>query len=944
MTNDDSTSRVPEYDVFLSHASEDADWCEQLAKRLRNEGLRVWFDRSQLEPGDHLIARLNEGLSQSRKMVAVWSKAYFADEKVWTLAEGFAQQQPDVLAKGRSLIPVLIEDCDIPPLSRNILYIDFRDPADFERQFRKLLESVSPAGSRDPTRSLVPSIPQPHIPHPYPMQTNFTGRVRERRELTEWFVSDDCPVSACVAIGGMGKTALTWAWLQRDVLGLPLPRIVEEDPAQAAASVGEDARPEGVIWWSFYERDAAFQKFVDEALTYVSDGKVDLGAIPSTYERMQALYQALCRRRLLVMLDGVERILRAYASLDAPYHGDQFERDERGDFRSCAEPHAGTFLQWLTSPAVKSKVLLTSRLFPRELDDLAGCRHVECGALDAEDTVAFFHAQGVKGNRAEIRAACEPYGHLPLALRLLSGLIVRDKRSPGDIAVAARHPVLEALRGKEHHHILEVAYDALDQEQRELLSRIAAFRNPMTYDALAVLNPYDGNDDFDAALDELIDRGLLLFGRDRGPYDLHPIVRGYAYDRLTDKPAVHTRLRDYFDAAPKRGPDETQSLQDLTPVIELYHHTVRAGAYDEACQLYYDHLSDPLYFRLGAYQTCIGLLRALFPDGEDRPPPVKDESDQAWALNALAISHARSGQPRRAVPLYERQNARREKADSKRNLAAGLGNLAGELLILGELAAAERNLRRSIQLCIEIEDEFEQAGSRQELGRLLAYRGALDEADEEFRVALRSFREQDQAQPQCVVWAYRGLLALLQCDPNAALDAGRRARELADEFARTRYPVEGDFVRAEWLLGAVKVALACEESGRPRDLLPEAAGHLTEALTRCRRISLVESEPDILLAWARWHRAMDNLPEARRHAEEALAIADRCEYRLAQAEIHNFLARLDLDARQRAAAATHAKTAYERAWCDGPPHCYKPALDEAKARLDELGLAPPKMA
>ena len=29
-------------------------------------------------------------------------------------------------------------------------------------------------------------------------------------------------------------------------------------------------------------------------------------------------------------------------------------------------------------------------------------------------------------------------------------------------------------------------------------------------------------------------------------------------------------------------------------------------------------------------------------------------------------------------------------------------------------------------------------------------------------------------------------------------------------------------------------------------------------------------------------------------------------------------------------ARHHAETAKERAWCDGPPHCYKPALDEAE--------------
>ena len=129
------------------------------------------------------------------------------------------------------------------------------------------------------------------------MQANFTGRARERCELTEWFTSDTHPMFACVAIGGMGKSALTWAWLQRDVLGLTLPGVAEEARAKPTASVPEASRPEGVLWWSLYERESTFQKFLDQALTYASGGTVDPRDIPSIRERMQVLYNLLCQRR-----------------------------------------------------------------------------------------------------------------------------------------------------------------------------------------------------------------------------------------------------------------------------------------------------------------------------------------------------------------------------------------------------------------------------------------------------------------------------------------------------------------------------------------------------------------------------------------------------------------------------------------------------------------------
>jgi len=115
----------------------------------------------------------------------------------------------------------------------------------------------------------------------------------------------------------------------------------------------------------------------------------------------------------------------------------------------------------------------------------------------------------------------------------------------------------------------------------------------------------------------------------------------------------------------------------------------------------------------------------------------------------------------------------------------------------------------------------------------------------------------------------------------------------------------------------------------------EAETHLTEALTRCRRINNVESEPDILLAWARWHRAKGDRAAALA-ALDALSIADRAEYRLVQADAHNFLAQLALDEGDEKTCRKEAENARERALCDGPPHSYKPALDEADRLLAEL--------
>ncbi|MCJ7645641.1 HNH endonuclease [bacterium] len=173
---------------------------------------------------------------------------------------------------------------------------------------------------------LLPLPPMPYFAHPYPLQENFTGRSSERKELTDWFTNDDKPMFAYVAIGGMGKSALTWYWLHEDIIKNGL-------------------APEGIIWWSFYDREARFETFLMKAIQYASEGKIDAKEIPSTRDRMDVLYKFLCEKHFLLVLDGVERVLRAYAGLGSPYQGDEVKKDEK-DFRACIEPNAGIFLQW----------------------------------------------------------------------------------------------------------------------------------------------------------------------------------------------------------------------------------------------------------------------------------------------------------------------------------------------------------------------------------------------------------------------------------------------------------------------------------------------------------------------------------------------------------------------------------------------------------------------
>ena len=333
---------------------------------------------------------------------------------------------------------------------------------------------------------------------------------------------------------------------------------------------------------------------------------------------------------------------------------------------------------------------------------------------------------------------------------------------------------------------------------------------------------------------------------------------------------------------------------------------------------------------------CIDLLGALFPDGEDHPPRLKDERAQGWTLNELANSYSLSGQPRRAVPLFQRDIAISEKQDDKENLAISLGNVADDQLKVGALRDAEDNLRRSIALSRETNNEFGEAYAHNQLGVLLAYSGAYTDSKTELGTALKIVEKKKEVQPQSNIWAYRALRELLRLRSNpgsalrssqSALKWARHALELTDETARTRYPYEGDYVRAHWLLGAAH---------RVADQPDKAERHLHEALERCRRINMVYLEADILIDLARLRDATGTPDEARWLAEEALLITERSGYVLQGADAHLELAKLALARGDKATAKEHARQSKDLATCDGPPdYTYKAAYDEAGALLDE---------
>ncbi len=354
-------------------------------------------------------------------------------------------------------------------------------------------------------------------------------------------------------------------------------------------------------------------------------------------------------------------------------------------------------------------------------------------------------------------------------------------------------------------------------------------------------------------------------------------------------------------------------------------------------------------------------MKELFPDGEDKPPRLKKEYDQAWTLNDLANSYSLSGNPEKAVPLFLKTIEINENENNMINVATSLGNVAHMAQIqIGKLSAASIHLRKSTALTLEIKDELMESLFHNELGRVLAYQGNSyiakvlnlrkinsTTAEDELDKSTAYFEKEKYYQGLSVNFAYRSLSALLQSRlaevlpvkrKNSldlslqAMEQAHKSLEFAKKKAKVSQPNQRDFIRAYHLLGesSIQRKISNKPLGNKEfeihfydenfqkqkepaiikdgNELEIAERCLNEALRRCRNVNLVELEPDILLGLARleWakmpaeQRDLENIKSIEETLNEAQQIAERAGYRLKLADIHLFCAEVLMQVHERA--------------------------------------------
>ena len=292
----------------------------------------------------------------------------------------------------------------------------------------------------------IPKPPEIYIAHPYTLlQTrDLVGRQQELNLLTDWVAKPGSDVYQArifniVAIGGMGKSALTWKWFND---------IAPNEMKPLA----------GRMWWSFYESDATFENFIIRALAYVTGrAREDIEKNTKPGEREEMLLAVLDREPFLLVLDGLERILIAYARMDANRLADD-DLDQRtanvvagaigtaGKRRavfhraaSVAQDSRPARGQFLAQACPRSSVAyigqhsaLSGRLAECELvRQFPAVSLILLRGLSDDDALNLWRAFGVSGSRDELLRLFHIFDSHPLLIQALAGEIAHDHRARG---------------------------------------------------------------------------------------------------------------------------------------------------------------------------------------------------------------------------------------------------------------------------------------------------------------------------------------------------------------------------------------------------------------------------------------------------------------------------------------------------------------------------------
>lgn len=129
------------YSLFLSHTGDDKTFVRRLRDDLLAHGVpRVWLDEAEIEIGDSLMEKIDEGMKLSRYIAVVLSTKSI--KAPWVKKELDVAMNREIAGGEVVVLPLLYEKCELPEFLKGKLYADFTDPKTYDAMLTKLLRRL----------------------------------------------------------------------------------------------------------------------------------------------------------------------------------------------------------------------------------------------------------------------------------------------------------------------------------------------------------------------------------------------------------------------------------------------------------------------------------------------------------------------------------------------------------------------------------------------------------------------------------------------------------------------------------------------------------------------------------------------------------------------------------------------------------------------------------
>jgi hypothetical protein len=108
--------------VFISHRRSDADEAEKLAQEIRAAGHNVWLDDWEINVGDSIVGRMQEGLQTSAYLVLCYSSSNVLAP--WISREWFSVLARQMNGANVKILPVVLTGGIPPAILSDIQFAD----------------------------------------------------------------------------------------------------------------------------------------------------------------------------------------------------------------------------------------------------------------------------------------------------------------------------------------------------------------------------------------------------------------------------------------------------------------------------------------------------------------------------------------------------------------------------------------------------------------------------------------------------------------------------------------------------------------------------------------------------------------------------------------------------------------------------------------------------